>query len=157
MMRIKLYLILAGFAAIYGIYAIATVDRTDDRQQIKVLIQNAVDSAQKRDIGNVMSCVSKAYKDENDINYDRLRLLAARAFRADFQYRIRANLKSLQIRGEKATVELHALVEDFNGTELYNRHITLILRKEPARHMLFVPVKVWRVISTRNLGLSYEM
>lgn len=157
MTRIKWYLILAGIVAIYCIYAIATVDRTNDRQQIRALIQNAVDAVQKRNIGGAMSCVSKAYRDENDLNYDRLRLLAARAFRADFQYKVRVDLQSLQIEGENATVKLHALVEDSGGTELYNRNVTLILRKEPTHHMLFVPVKVWRVISTQNLGLSYEM
>ncbi len=157
MTRIKLYIILAGLALVYIVYAIATVDRTDDRQQIKALIRDAVNAVQKRNIGGAMSCVSKAYKDENDLNYYRLRLLAAKALRTDLEYEVKVDLRSLHIEGEDATVKLHAVVEDSDGTELYNRHITLIFRKEPARHMLFWPVKVWRVTSTRNLGISSEI
>jgi hypothetical protein len=157
MMRAHLYMALAAVAAIYGIYAVATIDRRPDEQRIRSMVQSAAESIEKRDLSGVISCVSRNYEDEAGLNYDRLRVLAAQALRDEARFTASAEIRSLKVAGEKAVVELHAVIKGADGGEVYDRDVTLLLDKEPTRHMLVAPTKVWRVVSTRNLGIDYEM
>lgn len=157
MMRTHLYVALATLAAVYGIYAVATLDRGPDAQRIRSMVQSAAESIEKRNLSGVISCVSKDYKDEAGLNYDRLRVLVSQALRDEARFTASAEIRSLKVDGDKATVELHAVVKGSDGSEVYNQGFTLLLSKEPTRHMLVAPTKVWRVVSTRNLGIDDAM
>ncbi len=155
MTRTTWYLAIVALMAVYSGYAFLTVDRRGDEEQLRSLVESAATAVQDRSIGGAIGCVSRSYKDDNGLNYDRLRLLAAQAMRMEERYTARAEIRNLSIDGAKATVDIHASVIPAGGGKLYDRDVTLILRKEPARHMLVAPVKVWRVVSTKNLGLEY--
>ncbi len=59
----------------------------------------------------------------------------------------RPRSRSSVLMAARATVLVHASVVPHGEGSLYDRHITLVLKKEPARHMLVAPVKVWRVVN----------
>lgn len=152
MIRTAFWVTCLVFAAIYIIYAVATVDRRDDESQIRSMIENATVAVQKRDLSRTIGCVSEKYND-GAMNYDRLRLVVAQALRTEANYTARSEIRSLDIDGEKATVEVFASVKPSGGGTLYERTITLSLTREPARHAFIVPTKAWRITSSSNLGL----
>lgn len=154
MTRTTLYLSALALAILYGGYGLLTVDRRSDAQQLRSLVERAATAVQKRDVGGAISCVSRSYKDTNGLNYDRLRLAAAQAMRMEEPYTAGAEIRHLTVDGRDAAIEIHAWVASRNGQPIYNRNVTLVLRKESGRHMMLIPVKVWRVVSSQNLGID---
>ena len=156
MFRTVLWATFLVIVAIYGIYAVATVDRRADEVRIRSLVGDTVQAIQNRNLGGAIACVSRSYKDDAGLNYDRLRLLTAQSLRIDTPYTASARIDTLQIAGEDATIELHAAVNAASGDYLYARNLTLRLRKEPCRHMGIIPTQVWRVVKVDNLGLNLD-
>ena len=154
-MRTVLWIGIPIIVVAYAACALLTVDRRSDEVVITSLINDAAAAAGDCDVGGVIYCVSKNYKDESGNNYYKLRQLAAQVMRSDVDYTVHTDIGRLRINGDRATVELYAKVAEANGGGvLYERHLTLLLRKEGGRHALIVPVKVWRVTNVENLGLE---
>jgi len=156
MFRTVLWVTFLLIAAIYGIYAVATIDRRADDVRIRSMIADTVAAIQKRDLGGTIACVSRSYSDDRGLNYDRLRVLTAQSLRIETQYTALADINSLEIKGDAATIQLRAAVKAVGGDYLYLRSLTLHLRKEPTRHMGIIPTQVWRVVKVDNLGLNLE-
>ena len=156
MFRTVLWVTFGLIVAIYGIYAFATLDRRADEVRIRSLIADTVAAIQKRDLGGTIACLSRDYKDDSGLNYDRLRVLTAQSLRVESQYTASARIDSLRIDGDRAAVGLRAAVKAVGGDYLYQRNLTLHLRKEPSRHMGIIPIKVWRVVKVDHLGLNVE-
>ncbi len=156
MFRTLLWLTFIVIVAVYGVVAMATVDRRTDEARVRSLVADTVASIQKRDLGGTIACVSPNYKDDAGLNYDRLRMLTAQSLRIETQYTASAKIASLEVRENEATIVLSAAVKAVGGSDLYRRDLTLHLSKEPSRHMGIIPTRVWRVIKVDNLGLSPE-
>ncbi len=153
-MRTTLWIALAVFVLIYAVYAIATVDRRSDEAQILSLVEDSAAAVQEHNLGGAVAGVSKNYEDDAGLNYDRLRLLAAQALRENLKYSVDARPGKLKIEGNKAVLNVKAKLTQHGGGILYDRNITLHLEKENGRHALLIPVKVWRVVKTENLGAN---
>ncbi len=156
MFRAVLWVTFALIAGTYAIYALATVDRRADDARIRSMIADTVTAIQNRDLGGTIACLSRHYRDDQGLNYERLRMLAAQSLRIETDYTASAEIDSLEIRADSATVELRAAVRAADTNYLYNRALTLHLRKEPTRHMGVIPTQVWRVVKVDNLGLDLE-
>jgi hypothetical protein len=155
-MRIYIWMAIVVAAITYTAIAYLTVDRTGDEPQIRAMISDTVAAIEKRDLGGTIACVSKDYKDA-ELNYDRLRVLVAQALRVEKDYTAKAEVNSIKIDGNKATVDLVFNVNALKGgSSMYARNLTLHLAKENGRHALIVPVKVWRVTSVDGLALQVE-
>lgn len=153
-MRVIWSVTLAVALASYTLFAYVTVDRRGDEAKIKSLIDRTVVAVNKRDIGGAMRCVSENYKDAEGLNRDRLRVLCAQAFRSEPEFTATAEVDSSSVQATEATVSLRAFVKTRKNESVYDHRLVLTLRQEPARHMLLVPTKVWRVVSVDNLGLA---
>lgn len=154
-MRLAYWIALAALVAAYMVYAAVTVDRRSDEVRIRALIQDAAAAVEKRDLSRAMGAVSRDYRDESGLNYDRLRALAAQALREDAGYRVAASISSVSIEGESASVQMHATVRSAASEfPIYDSDLTLLLRKEPTLHARMLPTRVWRVVSIGNLGLD---
>ena len=154
-MRIYVWIALLAVVISGVIIAFVTVDRSSDEAQIRTMVRNCVSSINKRDLGGTIACVSRNYKDSSDIDYDHLRMLVAQALHVETDYTADAKIKSLNITGGKAEMDLHlAVMPVKGGSPMYERDLTLHLAKEDARHMWIIPVKVWRVASIDGLELE---
>lgn len=155
MLRTIVLVILILSGLVYGICAFATIDRRNDEKQIRSLIENASASIQNRNLSGTIRCVSYEYKDDEGINYDRLRVFVVQALRTEIKYTITTNIKSININDKDATVDLHVLIKPASDSEsLYNRDITLDFHKERGRHAMLIPVDVWRIRNAKNLGVA---
>ena len=154
-MRKIVWVILITLAAAYTTYALVTLDRRSDEAQIAALVASGTKAVQQRDLSTAMSCISKKYKDKSGMNYERLRVVIAQTLQAETDYTVRTTTQSVKLNGDKAIVEVHVDVRSNNdGNSMYDRDLTISMHKESARHALILPVKVWRVTSFTNLGLS---
>lgn len=154
MTRTIMWIAVAAVLAAWGIYAVATVDRRGDETLIRAMVDDTAAAVAKRDLGGTIACVSRDYKDAEGLNYDRLRVVVGQALQSDSRFTTSAEVSSVRVTGKDAQVTVHAVVRGASGEQVYNRHLTLTLRKEPARHMLLVPVEVWRVTSVSGLGFE---
>ena len=154
MFRLALWLTFLLIVVIYGIYAFVTVDRRPDEVRIRTMIADTVMAIQNRDLGGTIACVSRHYSDDQGLNYDKLRMLAYQSLTIDTRYTASADIGSLRIDEDDASVELSAEVKAVGGDYIYKRDLTLHLRRERTRHMGVIPTRVWRVVKVENLGLS---
>lgn len=144
---------LAAFAA-YGLYAFATLDRRGDDEVLRGIILDAARAAENRDVGGIMESVSTDYKDSAGLNHDQIRMLAAQAVRSDVQFKMNADIDSLSISRDSAKAQVHVTALNPYGGRLYDRDLTIKFVREPARHMLVIPTRAWRVKSIDNHGLN---
>lgn len=153
-MRMLLVIGLALSVALYGLYAYLTVDRRGDEERIRSLIENAVHALNERDLGGAMRNVSENYRDSENLNRDRLRMLAAQALRSERPFAVYADVGELSVFDDSATVKVTATVKDAVGRSIYNRDLELTLKREDARHAGLLPAKLWRVVNIQNLGIG---
>lgn len=154
MFRTLLWLSAIALAIGYGIYAFATVDRRSDEAQIRSLVVTTTKAIDSQDLGGTVACLSQNYKGDDGLNYDRLRVLIAQAMRAHPQYTAQSKLKSLEITGNEAVMQVDLTVHTQQGGDIYKPNMTIHLAKEPTRHMGIVPTRVWRVVKVERLGLQ---
>lgn len=152
--RTGIWIVIAAILAGYVIHGYATLDRSDDRTQITSLIANAAKAAQSHNLGGAISCISINYKDESGMNYDRLRALAAQAMKNEPKLNVNAEVQGLQIKDDTSTLNLHLLIKRSGGESIFARNMTLVLKKENARHALVIPTKVWKITKAEGLGLN---
>ena len=154
-MRTAIWISFLAIGLAYAIFAYATLDRRSDEVVLNEMVLSAAEAAQNRDVGGVMDVVSSSYKDQDGLNYDRLRMITAQAVRAEYDYVVTASVSSTRVDGEKAVLGVHAVVRTKPGGMLYDRELTVHFAKESARHALLIPVKVWRVVEVDNFGLDF--
>ena len=154
MTRVVLSAVLILVGVTWILWGVLTVDRRGDEARIRSLIEDTVTAIQKRDLGGVMRCVSGDYRDDDGNSYDKLRMLVAQALRAETEYKASAEIRRIAIGKDRAVVELQAAVTSGEGIRMdYKRDLTLLWRKESARHLLIIPVSVWRVVKAENLAI----
>ncbi len=154
MFRTLLWLSAIALAIGYGIYAFATVDRRSDEAQIRSLVVTTTKAIDSQDLGGTVACLSQNYKGDDGLNYDRLRVLIAQAMRAHPQYTAKSKLKSLEITGSEAVMQVDLTVHTQQDGDIYKPNMIIHLAKEPTRHMGLVPTRVWRVVKVEKLGLQ---
>lgn len=152
-MRTAIWLVILAITIIYVATALLTVEHGTDQARINAVIAQGVAATQSQDLSGLVSCLSKDYKDDSGLNYDRLRVVLAQAMRSEANYTITASGQTIHIDGDQATVKLHVTLKH-PGEVFYDRDITVMLAKENARHMLIVPIKTWRVVGSQNLGFE---
>ncbi len=152
-MRTAMLIVALAIVVIYVATAMLTVDRQSDQAQIDTLIAQGVTATQNRNLSDLVSCVSRDYKDDSGLNYDRLRVVLAQAFKSETNYTVTTSKQTTDMDGDKATVTLHVILKNPGGV-FYDRDLTILLAKEDARHMLIVPTKAWRVVGSKNLGFG---
>jgi hypothetical protein len=152
--KIAKWLLAPGLIGIYLAVALLTVNRSPDQAQIEAVIAKGEVAAQQRDLASLVSCVSRRYSDQSGLNYDQLRILMAKAMRNEGPYSVSASDQKIEIKGDRAIVNLRVALSRPEGGVFYDRKLTLIFAKEPAWHMLVIKTDAWRVISSENLGLS---
>lgn len=145
----------AVFVAVYAVYAFVTVDRRSDEVVIRSIITDASSAAGNRNAGGVVTCLSRDYRDDAGNSYLRLRQFVAQAMKAQIDYSVQTNIGEVNVEGSQATVDVAVKVTQARSADpLYERLLTVHFSKEPGRHALVVPVKVWRVTTVDNLGLE---
>ena len=153
-MRTAIGLAILVMIVVYVVVAFATVDRGTDQAQIAAVMARGIAATQSRDLSSLISCVSSNYSDEAGLNFDRLRIVLAQAMRNETNYTITTSRQTTRIDGDRATVDLHVALKHPGGDAFYDRDLTIVLAKESTLHMLVAPVKAWRVIGSKNLGLD---
>ena len=153
-MRTAIGLAILVIIVVYVAVAFATVDRGTDQAQIAAVVARGVAATQNRDLSSLISCISPDYKDEAGLNFDRLRVLLAQSMRNETSYTVTISNRITQISGEHASVNLHVTLKRPAGEVFYDRDLTILFAKEYTSHMLVAPVKAWRVIGSKNLGLD---
>ena len=153
-MRKAIWIIIAALIAGYLAAAFLTVDRSSDEQRIAKVISQGAAAAQNRDLSGLLTLVSKHYTDESGLNYDRMRILIAKAMREESEYYVVVSNETIKAAGDNATVNLRVELKRTDGDLFYERNLTLTLVKESATHMLIAPTTAWRVVASRNLGVG---
>lgn len=154
MMRTIIWVVLLSLALVYGVFAYITIDRRTDEAKISALIDDTAAAVQRQDFSGAIAGVSANYKDDS-LNYDRLRMLVASALNDAPKFTLRSAQGPIALDGDNATVAVQAKVlGSQGGAILYERSLTVHLQRETGRHMLLIPVKVWRVIRVDNLELA---
>lgn len=155
-MRTAIWVTSLAVGLAYAIFAYATLDRRGDEVVLNEMIVSAAAAVENRDVGGVMDIVSSSYKDQDGMNYDRLRMITAQAVRSEQDYSVVVSVKSMRVDGENAIVDMHASVTTKpSSATLYDRDLTVHFAKESARHALLIPVQVWRVVKVENFGLDF--
>ncbi len=126
-MKIARWLLAPGIIGIYLAVALFTVDRGADRAQIEAVIAKGEAAAQQRDLAGLVSCVSKQYSDQTGLNYDRLRILIAKAMRSEGPYNVAVSDQKIEIKGDRAVVDLRVVLSRSAGDIFYDHKLTLIL------------------------------
>ncbi len=152
MKRILLLIILVSIAT-YLIWGFATLDRRPDKVQVRSLINAVEEAIRDRNLQALMSCISRNYRDDEGINYDRARLLAMEAFQIERPYDVKAKIVSMKVSGMLAELQIDAQAEFLDDGEVYKRNLVVHLRKERARHALLIPKRIWKVTKVEGLGL----
>lgn len=152
-MRTVIWLVITAVVIGYVAVALLTVERGTDQAKIDAVIARGVTATQAHDLSGIVSCLSKNYKDDCGLNYDRLRVVLAQALGSETGYTVTISDQALSVSGDRATVKLRVTLKRENNP-FYDRSLTILLAKEDARHMLIVPVKVWRVVGSENLRLG---
>jgi hypothetical protein len=155
MWRTGLWVALITCVLGYLIWAFATLDRSPDAVQVKSLVSSIVKAVQDRNLPGVVSHISRSYKDSEGFNYDRLWALIAEALRIERPFDVSARIISIKIDGTRAKMLVDARAWFLDEEVVYQRNLTVHLRKEPARHALIMPTRVWRIIRIDGLGLAY--
>ncbi|MDH7600867.1 MAG: hypothetical protein QHI38_01815 [Armatimonadota bacterium] len=154
MRRIILLGVLVVSAAAYLIWGFATLDRRSDEVQIRSLIDFAQESIRDRNVQALMSCISRDYKDDEGLNYDRARLLAVQVFQIERPYDVTARIRSIKVLGKRAELQVEGEAQFLDDGEVYKRHLVVHLRKERVRHLWLIPTRVWKIIKVEGLGLD---
>lgn len=128
--RTYVWAVVAGLALAYAIYGIATVDRRTDEQQILSLIDNTARAVENHNFSGAIEAVSKHYKDDSGLTYDRLRVLAAQAMREEITYKVSAKPGPVGILGDSASVQVRVTVTRPNGAFCLRGLWTWIFRKK---------------------------
>ncbi len=152
-MRLIIYSTIAALAICYGIWAAATEDHGSDQVQVSSLVQDTAASVERRDLTGTVAGISQDYRDDNGLDYDRLRTLIAQAYRNVGPYQAHVTIEHVGVDGDRAEVVVHAVI---TGGYTYDRHVTIDLRKEKSMRALVIPTTEWRIVGTQGLGMSLE-
>ncbi len=129
-MRIRYWAILLAVVIAYAGYSFATLDRREDSIRISTMLFDAAKAIENSDLNGTIKCISKNYKDDGGLNYDRLRMLAAQAAREEMKVKVSLDIDSIEIASPDATVKLSAEVKNVSDNAvIYQRDLVLHLKK----------------------------
>jgi ketosteroid isomerase-like protein len=155
-MRNAKFAILALIAAALLIgYFAANRSRGPDEDQIRALIERGRQAIERKSLDAAMSCVSKSYQDASGLNYDRVRMFTADAFRGEASYQVTVDSPEVQVNGDQATARTHAsLTTATEGAsdQVFSGSIVIHLKKERVRRYLILPARDWKVTRIDGLG-----
>jgi hypothetical protein len=124
------------------------------------MIDASEQAVEQRNVSGMMRHVSEEYRDSNGLRRDQIRLYVAQTLRDADTVTVNISEPSLRIQlapdGKEATCEFDASFSttDTTGTAFPTRHfhLTLDLKKEPARIFGAFPTHAWRVTSASGYG-----
>jgi hypothetical protein len=145
------------FFAIVGFFAYAyfSVDNSSDDVQIATLFDDATQAANHKNVGGIMDKVSADYSDSEDLSKDRLRLLIVQVFRNSGEFSVTTEIAKMEVFEDEANVTILADIKTTNlGQDSIQKTVSFKLHKENGYHMGVIPVKVWRVVSSKGFDFS---
>jgi hypothetical protein len=153
-------LLLAAGGVAFGMAVRARLPRGNDVAQIRAMIDAGEQAVEARNVGAMMRLVSQEYRDPNGLRRDQIRFYAAQTLRDADNVQVSISEPSLRIRvepdGQRAEVacDVSFSMTDTMGTLFPGRHfhLTMDLKKEPARVFGVFPTHAWRVVSADGYG-----
>jgi hypothetical protein len=143
------YILIALIIVLWGVgYIVAHKDQGPDAQQVTATVYRGRDAIQEKDLSKAMSCVSPAYHDGADYDFDRIRMLGVELFRAEAKYEVKMDQPKVKINGDRADVVTNITINYGHGDTtamIPSRELTLHLRKEPTRKFLIYHVPEWKI------------
>ncbi len=116
-----------------------------DTDRIKSVFSRCERAIATRNLQEIMSCISKDYKDGNGFTYPVLQARIHEAFRSEEKYRVEGKLTS--IRTENGTAEaIYVCKVSNNGNIIFNGRLEIELQKEKTRPYLIFSSSEWRII-----------
>lgn len=153
-----LVVLVAGAALVLAVRA--RLPQGSDVEQIRGVIDAGEEAVEQRDVSGMMRLISPEYRDRNGMRRDQIRFYAARTLRDADTVHVTISEPSLRIEvapdGQSATVacDVALSMTDALNSAFPTRHfhLTLDLRKEPARIFGAFPTHAWRVVSADGYG-----
>jgi hypothetical protein len=138
----------------------ARMPKGNDAAQIRAMLDAAEQAVESRNVSGMMRHVSEEYRDGNGLRRDQIRLYTMQTLRDAERVDVTISEPSLRIQvepdGKSATLsgDFSLSLSDTLGTAFPTRHfhLTLDLKKEPARIFLVFPTHAWRVVSADGYG-----
>ena len=149
---VLLPLIVIGLAAGYFVFS---RERGSDSDQITAMIERGRQGIERKSLNTAASCLSKSYSDQYGMNYDRIRVWAAQAFRAETSYEVAVDAPQVTVQGDQAQARTHVVVSTVasgDRQQVFSGDVLLRLRKERVRRYLIFPAREWKVISMEGIG-----
>lgn len=132
-------------------------ERVPDETRIRQLLVDGQQAVVARDLRGAMVCISRGYRDPNDLTYDTLKTRAAHAMRSVSAYDLRLDAPDIEFKdATKAIARTHvAVVAYFGGmpSPPIDFEATIKLTKEDSRRWWIFPASQWRITSLQNLPL----
>jgi hypothetical protein len=161
---VRSWMVLAILVAVGGaaltLAVRARLPQGDDVAQIRAMLDSGERAVEQRNVSGMMRHVSEEYRDPNGLRREQIRFAAARALRNAQSVDVTISEPSLRIQvapdGKRATLACDAslALTDLSGAMSPARHfhLTLDLKKEPARVFGVFPTHAWRVVSAGGYG-----
>ncbi|MEN6370972.1 MAG: hypothetical protein ABFD64_03080 [Armatimonadota bacterium] len=142
-------------------YIVVNRNTASDQDQIVTLIERGRQSVEAKSLDSAMACVSRSYKDNGEMNYDRIKLLITEAFRSDSHYEATVDNPVIDMQGTgkaraKAHVTVFAVRSD-DKQEVFSGNIIFSLTKERTRKYLIFPTHEWKVSGVEGLGRIFDL
>jgi len=131
----------------------------EPEDEITALIEHGRQSIEVKSVKDALSCISKDYFDDNDIDYDRLKLIIAQAYRVESRYQATVEVPTITVNDDRAIAKTHvviAVVNEGERNEVFSGDVVIHLKKEQVRRFLIFPAKDWRIIKLEGTSKLFE-
>ena len=155
-MRTAKFAILFTVAAAFVVgWLIVNQDKRPDADQIRDLIERGRRAIEHKSLDAAMSCISENFSNNMGLNRDRLRMLAADAFRANMSYEVVMDAPDVTVNGDQAQAKTHVAVSGISGggrEPVFSGEVALRLAKERVHRYLIFPTREWKITGIDGLG-----
>lgn len=136
-------------------YMAANRDQGSDEEQILAVIERGRQAIERKSLDSAISCISNDFSGDGLLNRDRLRMLAAEAFRENRSYQVEVDTPRVEIGRDRARAGTHVLVTATGetGTErVFSGDVVLHMAKERVRRYLIFPAREWKVTGMEGIS-----
>lgn len=138
----------------------ARMPKGDDVAQIRAMLDAGERAVEARNVSGLMRLISEEYRDPNGLRREQIRFYVAQQMRDSERIDVTISEPSLQIQvgadGKSAVLsgDVSVSMGDSTGATFPGRnfHLTLDVKKEPARIFGVFPTHAWRVVSASGYG-----
>lgn len=156
-----------GFALFFVVIAVIVAgfiimprQQGSDAEQITALIDQGRQGIETRSINNVMSCISKSYKDSTGMDYEKFRSQVSKALGPGVSYEVTLDQPIVNATGDTATASTSvSITATMSGTreKAFSGAVLLHLTKEPGRKYFIFPISEWKVTRIDGVGQIPDM